>query len=110
MAELPAEVVGWVLHTLGASAEKQARAVASNAEIAVKLWTEDQLVRLELAHPCAKKGDKAMESGGSAEALAWVMQLHRGEFAASSTQRNAQATLTLPLAHAEAEARTADEF
>ena len=108
---VPAEVVGWVLHTLGASAEKQARAVASNAEIAVKLWTEDQLVRLEFSHPCVKKGDQAVaENGGSAEALAWVVQLHRGEFAASSTQRNAQATLTLPLAHAEADARAEAGF
>jgi hypothetical protein len=42
--------------------------------------------------------------------MAWVVQLHRGEFAASSTQRNAQATLTLPLAHAEAEARAEAGF
>jgi hypothetical protein len=109
---VPAEVAGWVLHTLGVIAEKQARAVASNAEIAVKLWTENQHVRLEVAHPCVKKGDKVVaENGGSAEALAWVVQLHRGEFTATSTQRNAQATLTLPLAHAEAEVRAEkDEY
>ena len=108
---VPAEVAGWVLHTLCASAEKQARAVASNAEIGVKLWTDSQQVRLEMAHPCAKKGDKAAaENADSAEALAWVVQLHRGEFAATSTQRNAQATLTLPLAPADAEARAEDKF
>jgi hypothetical protein len=110
VVRVPAEVARWVLHTLGASAEKQARAVASNAEIAVKLWTDNQQVRLEFSHPCAKKGDRAMDNGGSAEALAWVVQLHRGEFAASSTQRNAQATLTLPLAHADPEARAEAGF
>ncbi len=109
LVRVPAEVAGWVLHALGASAEKQARAVASNAEIAVKLWTEKQVVRLELSHPCAKKSDKAVaESAGSAEALAWVVQLHRGEFVATSTQRNAQATLTLPLAPADADPRAAE--
>jgi hypothetical protein len=109
LVRVPAEVAGWVLHTLCASAEKQARAVASNAEIAVKLWTDNQLVRLEVAHPCAKKGDKAAaENGGSAEALAWVVQLHRGELTAVATQRNAQATLTLPLAHADAEPRATE--
>ena len=109
VVRVPAEVAGWVLNALGVFAEKQARAVASNAEIAVKLWVENQLVRLELSHPCAKKGDKAAaENGGSAEALAWVVQLHRGELAATSTQRNAQTTLTLPLAHAEAEPRATE--
>jgi hypothetical protein len=109
LVRVPAEVAGWVLQTLGAGAEKQARAVASNAEIAVKLWTENEHVRLELSHPCAKKSDKAVaESGGSAEALAWVVQLHGGELAASSTQRNAQVTLTLPLAPADAEPRAAE--
>jgi hypothetical protein len=110
MVRVPAEVAGWVLHTLCVCAEKQARAVASNAEIAVKLWTDSQQVRLELSHPCAKKGDKAVaENADSVEAMAWVVQLHRGEFTATSTQRNAQATLTLPLAHAEAEAHPADK-
>ena len=106
---VPAEVVGWVLHALGVFAEKQARAVASNAEIAVKLWTENQHVRLEVAHPCAKKSDKAAaENGGSAEVLAWMVQLHRGELATVATQRHAQATLTLPLACVEAEIRPAE--
>jgi hypothetical protein len=106
---VPAEVAGWVLHALGAGAEKQARAVASNAEIAVKLWTENQVVRLEMSHPCAKKGDKAVaENSAGAEVLAWVVQLHRGEFAATSTQRNAQATLTLPLAPADADPRAVE--
>jgi hypothetical protein len=109
VVRVPAEVAGWMLHTLGAGAEKQARAVASNAEIAVKLWTENQVVRLELSHPGAKKGDKAVaENGGNAEVLAWVVQLHRGEFATTSTQRNAQATLTLPLAPADAEPHAAE--
>jgi hypothetical protein len=103
---VPAEVAGWVLHMLGAGAEKQARAVASNAEIAIKLWTENQHVRLEVAHPCAKKSDKAAaENGGSAEVLAWMVQLHRGELATVATQRHAQ---TLPLACVEAEIRPAE--
>jgi len=109
LVRVPAEVAGWVLQTLGASAEKQARAVASNAEIAVKLWTENEHVRLEMSHPCTKKGDKAVaDGGGSAEALAWVVQLHGGELAASATQRNAQATLTLPFAHADADPRATE--
>ena len=108
---MPAEVAGWVLQTLSGGAEKQARAVASNAEITVKLWTENQLVRLEWSHPGAKKGDKAAaENSGNTETLAWVVQLYGGELTASSTQRHAQATLTLPLARAEAGARTEASF
>ena len=68
-------------------------------------------MRLELSHPCAKKGDKAAaENGSGAEALAWVVQLHGGELTTTSTQRHAQTTLTLPLAHADTEARTEAGF
>ncbi|MBI5381572.1 MAG: hypothetical protein HZA31_06705 [Opitutae bacterium] len=92
----PADVAEYTLQTLCASAEKTARAVATNAELIVRLRPEGQKIALEISNPCQKKSDPATAGALRPETWADLVRLDRGECTVVATQRHQQCTLKFP--------------
>ncbi|MBI5381576.1 MAG: hypothetical protein HZA31_06725 [Opitutae bacterium] len=81
---------GWSWNRIAACA------VATNAELIVRLRPEGQKIALEISNPCQKKSDPAAAGALRPETWADLVRLDRGECTVVATQRHQQCTLKFP--------------